>query len=144
MSLDQLGNLGEFISSIAVILSLIYVAIQIRANSKETRQASVQRVLEASRDAIIEMSSREHQELFMKARNQRDSMDEIDKSRYRLLRTAQLRNLEMAFIMHAEGTLGDETFEVFVERARLLVREYPEYGEFGKFTKRFTLWLESL
>ena len=144
MSLDQLGNLGEFISSIAVILSLIYVAIQIRANSKETRQASVQRVLEASRDAIIEMSSREHQELFMKARNQRDSMDEIDKSRYRLLRTAQLRNLEMAFIMHAEGTLGDETFEVFVERARSLVREYPEYGEFGKFTKRFTLWLESL
>ncbi len=37
MSIQDLGALGEFISSIAVVLTLIYLAVQIRQNTKTTR-----------------------------------------------------------------------------------------------------------
>ena len=40
MTISDLGSLGEFISSIAVVLSLIYVAFQLRQNTKEIRAAS--------------------------------------------------------------------------------------------------------
>jgi hypothetical protein len=47
MDLDQLGNLGEFVSGVAVVASLIYVAIQIRQNTRATQAATLQ---EVSRD----------------------------------------------------------------------------------------------
>ena len=47
MNLDQLGNLGEFVSGVAVVASLIYVAIQIRQNTRATQAATLQ---EVSRD----------------------------------------------------------------------------------------------
>ena len=40
MTISELGSIGEFVSSIAVVLSLIYVAIQVRQNTKEMRAAS--------------------------------------------------------------------------------------------------------
>ena len=36
--LEQLGNIGEFIGAIAVVLSLFYVAKQIKDNSKQTQR----------------------------------------------------------------------------------------------------------
>ena len=45
MSLDDLGNLGEFIASIAVIISLIYLAVQLRRNTQQlaSSEKSLQR-----------------------------------------------------------------------------------------------------
>lgn len=40
MSLQDLGNLGEFIGAFAVVISLIYLAIQIRQNTKQMRESS--------------------------------------------------------------------------------------------------------
>ena len=40
MSLEQLANIGEFVSGIAVLVSLIYLAIQIRQNTKSVRAQS--------------------------------------------------------------------------------------------------------
>ena len=42
MTLDDWGNLGEVIGSIAVVLSLLYLAAQIRQNSRLARAASLQ------------------------------------------------------------------------------------------------------
>ena len=42
MNIDQLGSIGEFIGGIAVVVSLIYVAIQLRRNTKETRSAALE------------------------------------------------------------------------------------------------------
>lgn len=39
MTLQDLGNLGEFLASIAVIASLVYLAVQIRQNSRLVRSA---------------------------------------------------------------------------------------------------------
>lgn len=37
MTLDQLGNLGEFFGAIGVVISFVFLAIQIRHNAKATR-----------------------------------------------------------------------------------------------------------
>jgi hypothetical protein len=46
MGLQDLANLGEFISSVAVILSLVYLAIQVRQNTASIRTENVARALE--------------------------------------------------------------------------------------------------
>ena len=40
MSLEDLGNLGEFIGAFAVVISLVYLAIQIRQNTAQIRENS--------------------------------------------------------------------------------------------------------
>ena len=42
MTIADLGNLGEFVASIVVVLSLIYLAIQVRQNSRLLRASAIQ------------------------------------------------------------------------------------------------------
>jgi hypothetical protein len=46
MSLNDLANLGQVIGAIAVVISLIYVALQIRQNTNAVRSATAQAVHE--------------------------------------------------------------------------------------------------
>ncbi len=45
MTLDQLANIGEIIGSIAVIVSIIYLARQIRTNTEAERTSTYQAVV---------------------------------------------------------------------------------------------------
>ncbi len=47
MTIEELGNLGEFIAAIAVLVSLVYLALQIRQNTKQVEQASFNDVYRA-------------------------------------------------------------------------------------------------
>ena len=44
MNLDALGNIGEFVGSLGVVVSLIYLAVQVRQNTKSNYAASVDRI----------------------------------------------------------------------------------------------------
>jgi hypothetical protein len=46
MTLSDLGNIGQVIGAIAVVISLIYVALQIRQNTNAVRSATAQSVHE--------------------------------------------------------------------------------------------------
>ena len=60
MSIQELGSIGEFISSIAVLITLIYLAVQVRetrdatvANALQTNRAQFQLIMIANRDSVI-------------------------------------------------------------------------------------------
>ena len=44
MTLEDLGNLGEFFGSLAVVASFIYLAIQVRQNTRAVRNSTVHEV----------------------------------------------------------------------------------------------------
>jgi hypothetical protein len=48
MSLEDLGNIGEFVAAAAVIVSLIYLAVQIRQNTKSLRASTFQGAIRPS------------------------------------------------------------------------------------------------
>ena len=45
MTLEDLGNIGEFVAAIAVVISLIYLAVQIRQNTRSVRASSYHAVV---------------------------------------------------------------------------------------------------
>jgi len=47
VSLADLGSLGEFIGSIAVIASLLFVALQLRSNASALRASTYQSIHDA-------------------------------------------------------------------------------------------------
>ena len=56
MSLQGLANVGEFVGGVAVIVSLLYVALQIRQNSKIVRAAAYQSFNEANARVLLAMT----------------------------------------------------------------------------------------
>jgi hypothetical protein len=49
--LEALGNLGDFIGGIAVVATLVYLALQVRQNTAALRTASWQAVVAAYRES---------------------------------------------------------------------------------------------
>jgi hypothetical protein len=46
LSLETLANLGEFVSGVAVVVSLVYLALQVRQNTRSLRTENYARALE--------------------------------------------------------------------------------------------------
>ena len=145
MTLEELGSLGEFISSFAVVASLIYVALQVKQNARDSRIATRQSVLEASRNMMGEFSTREHLETAVKAAKEGyAALSEIERIQYSLMNRAQLRNIEDAFLLKTEGVLDEEVFVTFERRARQIVREFPEITDHYGGTTAFAAWLANV
>ena len=60
MTIQELGSVGEFISSIAVLITLIYLAVQVRqarnatiASTMQTNRVQFQSIMLANRDSVI-------------------------------------------------------------------------------------------
>jgi len=47
MTLEDLGNIGEFVGAIGVVASLIYLALQTRQNTRAVRVASFRQISES-------------------------------------------------------------------------------------------------
>lgn len=54
--LETLANLGEFIGAVGVIVSIVYLAIQIRQNTKALRSTSYHQAAEQTWSACLAMS----------------------------------------------------------------------------------------
>ncbi len=48
MTLNELGSLGEFISGLAVVVTLVYLALQIRHNTRAVRSSMHQDMVEST------------------------------------------------------------------------------------------------
>jgi hypothetical protein len=53
LTLQELANIGEFVGGIAVIISLLYLAVQIRQNTKAVQSASYHQAAEQTWSALL-------------------------------------------------------------------------------------------
>ena len=56
MTLQDLGNMGEFVGAIAVIATLIYLTVQIRQNSRSISTAAYNEVLAQTFDLNLRLA----------------------------------------------------------------------------------------
>jgi hypothetical protein len=117
LTYDALGNIGDFIGGIGVVVTLIYLAGQIRQN---TRSVQVSAFHAAQRDVadILDSvaSDPELTRIFFDGNRDYESLSRDDRRRYALCITSFLRKLESILHQTRLGTLED--FHGFDERGR--------------------------
>lgn len=109
MNIESMANYADVIGGIAVIVSLIYVGIQIRANTNKVRSAAAQSVHEAfatwyrmlASDAALA-------QLVTDGLRDYSSLSETDKARYVSACMALISCSQDAFIKWREGSLSAE------------------------------------
>jgi hypothetical protein len=108
MSISELGSLGEFISSIAVLITLVYLVFQIRQNTLSIRSQSRYYVLEALNADMRQAQNPDWHAMRKNLESGEASADE--QSAWVMTVTAWLSHLEMLYLELVDGTLP-KTFE---------------------------------
>jgi hypothetical protein len=122
MSLEDLGNIGEFVAAVAVVVSLIYLAVQIRQNTAQLvqnaeefrmsfRQQEYGRIIDFN---SVVIASRDVGDLLDRGRTDFDSLDGADRQRW----NAYLHSL----FRHYEG--GYQFMVGGVQEKRVLALHY--------------------
>lgn len=106
MTLSDLGDLGDFVGGIGVIVTLGYLAFQIRANTRAVQSASLDSVATSHFEFQKTLGQDpELVKLWFDGLTGRAELSEIDSQRFWFLLMSLLRQWERAFYKGRAGTL---------------------------------------
>jgi hypothetical protein len=126
MTLEQLASIGEIVSGIAVIISLVYLAIQIKTNTEAERSATYQSIVSDFGALNNTMASTpELSHLFVEAMENYLELTPDQKARISQLFFQCFRYFENMFYQHRKGYLDEE---VWVGWKRLMLTYYSRPG----------------
>jgi hypothetical protein len=109
MTLQELAQTGAAIGGVGVIASFIYVAIQIRNNTRAVRAATFQQLVSSLVGQLDELArDGELCSLVLRGGDDFETLDRIEKARFRFHLLSHLRRVENAYVQHEIGTLKDQ------------------------------------
>ena len=113
MTLEDLGNLGDFIGGLAVIATLIYLAVQIRQNSWLLQRSAVQTTRSDS-TAIVNLTAQnpENAAVFHRGQVDSDALPPEERTHFYLLMAANFYHLQFGYAAYKDGTQPESTWNV--------------------------------
>jgi hypothetical protein len=97
LKLKQWAQIAEVIGAAAIIVSLIYVANELRHNTEATQAATFQQMVQLSAPSLLQIAQNaELAEIQRRAIQNPDSLTEQEQFRYFLIVRAQWRGMEAA------------------------------------------------
>jgi hypothetical protein len=115
MTLGDLGNIGDFLGAIAVLVTLMYLAIQVRQNSSTSRAQTRQ----ALADSQINLLNSRVTDPFLRAVSFKmysgEELGEAEKYALRLHIIAHIRLFENYFTQYVLGTMDKEDWRAMRE-----------------------------
>lgn len=104
MTIQDLGSLGELIAAIATVITLAYLAMQIRQSAKATRQAAVHSGVESGLAVRLELIGKpEVAALYLKGLADHQSLSREDLLRFSMLMLSIFENLREIFEQYRRG-----------------------------------------
>jgi hypothetical protein len=125
MNWDALAAVAELLAAIAVVASLVYLAIQVRQNTRQARLAAQQATIHELGHALrAQAQDREWAALLAKALQDLDALDAVERVQFLSHVGSIFRVYESAYLHMREGTLDPRFWRGF-ERAIADVIGYP-------------------
>ena len=110
MGLEQLGNLGEFVGAIAVLGSVVYLAIQIRQNTAAVRGSTFQASIDGWQAFMLYLSQPEQVSLGQATEVAGEPTDEQIIRLWWIARMS-FRRFENDFYQYNSGVFDQSAFE---------------------------------
>jgi hypothetical protein len=106
MNWEAISAISEIVGAIAVVISLIYVAAQIRQNTKMMRSAAKHSITEASQNFIY--TAIDKSEEWVRLTTDQDPSTPEEDARMSLMVRAMLRGFESQCYQYESGLLEDD------------------------------------
>ena len=111
MSISDLGALGSFFAAIAVFVTLIYLARQVRQGNMVHRMQSRESLMNQDLVAIqLQLADLDLTKVFFKENPTRDDLLKLQ-----LFLVHFLRQREWEWLLHKDGILPDDVYRTYVD-----------------------------
>jgi len=109
VTLGDLGNIGEFIGAIVVIVSFFYLALQIRQNTRAVRNSTYQSVFDSSyRVPELILANPHLERIYRLGRKDLGQLTDEERPQFRLLIDQFMNVFETMFLQYERGTLDED------------------------------------
>jgi len=137
MTIDDLGNIGDFLGGIAVLISVIYLALQIRQNTREVKHASTQDLLGKSVDVFTHALGTSLPALLAKL-EKTDDLSNEERQYFSMWLRRNMQLFELVYLQYREGRVTQEIMDAY-ERRIIDHMARPQWdAEWVKITHTFT------
>lgn len=128
MNWDAIGAVGEIIGAFAVVLSLVYLALQIRTQNRETRIAAMHNISVGYRDTLATMADRDMAEIIDKAIEDYDALTRVESLRIIAWASRIFRVWEEAYLLFEADQLDHRIWDTIVRQFNgyMAVRPFNE------------------
>ena len=113
MNIQDLGAIGEFVASIAVLITLISLTVETRKNTAELKRTNVKHTASEYSEALYSMMDSEITDIFHRGMENLEALSKTERLRCDMTVYAWLSPIEQAFADHALGNYPDESLNVF-------------------------------
>jgi hypothetical protein len=114
MNWDAVSAISAIVGAAAVVVSLLYLAVQIRSQNRESRIASVHQLNESFRDAITAFQNPELANVFVRAKDNFASLPETERLQFISMIQGIFRVWEDAYHQHQEKILSERVWNAMV------------------------------
>ena len=115
MNWDAVGAIGEIIGAAAVVISLVYLAVQIKQNSKMVAANTFQSISTTASRETMEIAQNESlSALIVKMTSEPPSITPTEAMQAQLLLRAIFRNYENHYYQYSRGYFEDEVWSGYV------------------------------
>ena len=112
MTLNELGNLGEFISGLAVVVTLVYLAIQIRHNTRAVRSSMHQDMIESTLRIAESVSDTDDLgRIVLHADEGYDELTDVERIRFDAYAERVFNNFESVFYSYRNSMIEEDLWE---------------------------------
>ena len=153
-----LGNYGEFVGAIAIVVTLIYLAVQIRQNTSALEQSqkvtlaeSYAHRSETRRQMSFELAESEYMAPLNVKMEERgwprnldviDELDPVERFRFLHLMSASMIRLDNSCYQHHQGLLDEQAWQLSRNRLRVLASTWKKLGLTSSASERFQIEIE--
>ncbi len=143
MTLESLGNLGEFLGGLAVVVSLVYLAFQIRQNTRAARSATHQAWVTASAATnMLLPQSREFTRIYRTGSQDPAKLDPEELTQFNTYMIQAFNGMEALYFQFLNGAVDAIYWDTKVRNLRVVmappgVRSWWERYSENFFDPRF-------
>lgn len=114
MNWEAIGAIGETVGALGVVITLIYLATQIRSQNRESRIAAVHELTEAFRGAIMSFQDPNLAAIFVRAKENFEDLPEEERLQFISMMHGILRVWEDAYYQYGEQRLDSRLWNAMV------------------------------
>jgi hypothetical protein len=111
MSLTDLASIGSFVSGLAVLISLIYLALQVRQAERNQRAILQQGRAARAVDTLLRIGESETIEAYTRGSDGDESTTQKEFRQFYMIFQASLTGFEDTYFQHRDGMLAAGAFE---------------------------------
>lgn len=121
-SLDSAAKAAEIIGAVAVVIGLLFVGLEIRANTVAQQFGATQTLVSEYNAAVSAINDREFVCIYIQAGNDFVGLSQANKIRYSILMQPVFRTFEQLHYSELQGTIDSNVYSGFQQQFAAMMR----------------------